>query len=70
MRQQNIVFYEPYKYSIHAEKNAILSVKNKNMLKHCKIYIIKLSADKIEIGIPCHVCEKLLDKYGPKICYT
>jgi len=70
VRQQSIVFYEPYKYSTHAEKNAIISVKNKTLLKYCKIYIIKLSSDNIEIGIPCHKCEKLLLKYRAKICYT
>jgi cytidine deaminase len=58
------VFYEAYRYSIHAEKMAIMSVKNKNILKYCKIFIIKITKDgNIEQAIPCCNCTHLLKKY-------
>ena len=56
--------YETNKYSIHAEKAAIRKVKNKNILKDCKIYIIKIKGDTIEQGIPCPMCYNLLNKYN------
>jgi deoxycytidylate deaminase len=65
--------YECNKYSIHAEKNAIMQIKNKDILKYCKIYIIKIKKDNInkyliEQGIPCPMCYNLLNKYKIKIC--
>jgi cytidine deaminase len=58
------VFYESYKFSTHAEKDAIKKVKDKNILKKCKIYIIKIKNDNVEQAIPCEMCNKLLKKYG------
>jgi len=55
--------YESNKHSIHAEKDAIRKIKNKNILKKCKIYIIKLKDNEIEKGIPCPMCYNLLEKY-------
>jgi cytidine deaminase len=55
--------YECNKYSIHAEKHAIMKIKNKNILKYCKIYIIKIKNNDIEDGIPCPMCYHLLNKY-------
>jgi hypothetical protein len=58
------VFYESGKYSIHAEKDAIMSVRNPNILKYCKIIVIKLdSNDEIEPAISCPACAKLIQKY-------
>lgn len=57
------VFYEAYKYSQHAEKDAIQKVRNKNILKKCKIYIIKVKNDEIEQAVPCPMCCNLLKKY-------
>jgi|UniRef100_A0A6C0EEG8 deoxycytidylate deaminase len=62
--------YQPNRYSIHAEKNAIQKIKNKNLLKECKIYIIRIkkSDDNIsyglEQGVPCNMCNNLLKKYN------
>jgi cytidine deaminase len=64
------VFYEPYKFSTHAEKDAIMKIKNKNILKKCKIYIIKIKNNKIENAIPCSMCCNLLKKYGIKKVWT
>jgi deoxycytidylate deaminase len=56
--------YEPYKYSTHAEQDAISKIKNKNILNRCKIYIIKLDKlNNVKSAIPCPVCYKLLNKY-------
>ena len=58
------VFYEANKYTVHAEKAAIMSVRNRHILKDCKIYIIKLTRDNnIEPAISCPACAKLLRKY-------
>ena len=60
----NNSIYESNKHSIHAEKDAIRQVKNKNILKECKIYIIKIKDNYIEKGIPCPMCYNLLHKYN------
>jgi hypothetical protein len=58
------VFYEANKYTVHAEKAAIMNVKNKNILKYCKIFIIKLNGDdEIEPAISCPACDRLIKKY-------
>lgn len=57
--------YQRDKYSIHAEKDAIMKIKNKNILKDCTIYIIRIkNLNEIEPGIPCNMCSKLLEKYN------
>jgi deoxycytidylate deaminase len=56
--------YECNKFSIHAEKDAIRKVKNKNILQYCKIYIVKIKEGKLEQGIPCPMCYNLLKKYN------
>lgn len=56
--------YESNKYSIHAEKDAIRKVKDKNILQYCKIYIVKIKDGKLEQGIPCPMCYNLLKKYN------
>jgi deoxycytidylate deaminase len=63
------VFYELNKYSIHAENEAIRKIKNKSILKECKIYIGKINDGEITQAYPCDMCNKLLKKYGvKKIC--
>lgn len=64
------VFYEQNKYSTHAEKNALFQIKDKNILRMCKIYIIKIRNNEITQSIPCDACAKLLKKYGVKKIYT
>ena len=60
----NSIIYECNKHSIHAEKDAIMKIKNKTILKNCKIYIIKIKDNYIEKGIPCPMCYNLLHKYN------
>ncbi len=63
------VFYEAYKYGIHAEKNAIMSVRDKSLLSKSKIVIIRLKDGNIVEASPCKMCKNLLDKYKvSKIC--
>jgi len=64
-----IIFYEACKYSVHAEKDAITKIRNKSILKKCKIYVIKIKNEKIEQALPCPMCCDLLRKYGvERIC--
>jgi cytidine deaminase len=63
------VFYEAYKYGIHAEKNAIMSVRDKNLLSKSKIVIVRLKDGVVVKAKPCKMCQNLLDKYKvSKIC--
>ena len=66
----NLYQYEQNKFSIHAEKDAIQKIKNKNILKNCKIYIIRIKNDiynlNFEEGTPCSMCNNLLQKYKLK----
>ncbi len=64
--QKVSVFYEANKYTCHAEKDAIVKVKNKSILKDCKIYIGRIKNNKLESATPCEMCKKLLKKYGVK----
>ena len=67
--KKSTFFYEAYKYIIHAEKNAIMSVKNKSILSKSKIIIVKIINDKNCYTGPCKMCHKLLNKYKlSKIC--
>ena len=62
--------YELNKYSIHAEKDAISKIKNKNILKYCKIYVIRIkNINELEHGYPCNMCIDLLKKYGLTLKY-
>jgi len=57
--------YKHNKYSIHAEKDAIMKIKDKNILKNCKIYIIRINNNLSIINdYPCEMCYKLLNKYN------
>ena len=57
------VFYVRNKYSVHAEKCAIMQVKNKHRLQYCKIVIVKINNRNIDFATPCEMCQKLLKKY-------
>ena len=59
--------YTNNKYSVHAEIAAISKVNNKKILSECKIYIMKLTTKNVENGIPCHNCQKIIDKFRLKI---
>jgi deoxycytidylate deaminase len=57
--------YQHNKYSIHAERDAIMKIKDKSILKYCKIYSIRINNElNIHQGIPCDMCNKLLNKYN------
>jgi hypothetical protein len=58
-----VVFYVPNRYTIHAEKDAIRKIKNKNILSECKIYIGRIINNKIENSGPCSMCSDLICKY-------
>ena len=61
--------YEIYKHSIHAERNAIMNVKDKNMLSSSKIVIVRLNDGNIVPAKPCEMCKRLLNKYKlGKVC--
>jgi cytidine deaminase len=57
------VFYEAYKHSIHAERQAIMSVRNKKLLPKSKIVIVRLNNGIIVQAKPCEICQQLLNKY-------
>lgn len=66
-----MVFYVANKYSIHAEQSCINKVKNKNILRHCKLILVCVS----NIGIlkeckPCHMCWHIVNKYKIKKVIT
>ena len=58
--------YETYKHSIHAERNAIMNVKDKTILSSSKIIIVRLLDGNIVQAKPCEMCKNLLDKH--KLC--
>jgi cytidine deaminase len=59
-------FYEINKFSIHAEKCSIMSVRNKQLLKKSKILVVKLIDHKPVVWTCCSMCTNLLKKYNLK----
>ena len=43
----NSVFHEAYKHSIHAERNVIMDVKNKNLLPFSKIVTVRFKNGEV-----------------------
>jgi len=68
----NDEFLDKCKSEQHAEFSAIISIKNKDILKGASIYIARLdSQDNTLPGFPCPACYYLITKYGiKKIFYT
>ena len=62
-----IVFYEPNKYTIHAEKSCIINCTRKNKLKHCRMIVVKIIYGKPCISTCCNQCTQLINKYNIKI---
>lgn len=60
--------YAPNKYTIHAERAAILKVKDKSVLPRCKIYIGKITDGELVHSGPCSMCDNLIKKL--KITHT
>lgn len=61
-------FYEPNKYSIHAEQNCISNCKNKNLIKNCDMLLLRIS--ETNDVRPCNMCQHIIDKYNLKKLYT
>jgi tRNA(Arg) A34 adenosine deaminase TadA len=56
--------------SIHAEVNAIMRVKNKHILKHCFLYVVRINNNgEIKNSKPCENCMKIINKHKIKLCY-
>ena len=52
-----------------SERNAIMNVKDKNMLSSSKIVIVRLNDGNIVPAKPCEMCKRLLNKYKlGKVC--
>jgi len=52
---------------IHAELAAIISIRNKNLLRGSSILIVRKSrSGKIGLARPCANCQKILAQYGIK----
>ncbi len=58
--------------TIHAEINCIIKVPNKNILKHCDIFIYRELRDgSLAMSRPCKFCIRCLKSFGiNKIHYT
>jgi pyrimidine deaminase RibD-like protein len=66
------VLYTRKKYSIHAEQACINSVRNKQLIKHATLYLIRLSpCSKIVSSAPCDMCSNIIVKYKVRkvICF-
>jgi deoxycytidylate deaminase len=65
-------FLDKCKSEQHAEFAAIISIKNKDILKGASIYIARLDSEGNTLpGFPCPACYHLITKYGIKnIFYT
>lgn len=51
--------------SYHAERNALINVKDKRILKRCRIYILRIDRyGNPYKGIPCDACYKFLLRKG------
>ena len=64
--QQNSVFYEANKYSIHAEQDCIRNCPDKNIIKKCTMILVKLYKEKVKLCHPCHKCIDIINKYKLK----
>jgi deoxycytidylate deaminase len=60
------------RHSYHAERNAILSIKNyRSILHQCKIYIIRMDkGGNVHSAMPCSLCHKFLKRNGVYGTYT
>jgi cytidine deaminase len=58
------VFYEPNKYSIHAEVACLMNCKRKSLIPKATMYIIKLATKELtKQCMPCDSCKKFIKKY-------
>ena len=63
-REINIAFYEPNKYTIHAEQSCIQKCKDKTIIRKCKLIIVKIDKNNNIINCkPCSMCNHIINKY-------
>ncbi len=55
------VFYEPCKYTYHAEQLCIKKCKNKAIIKHCTLILVRLG--NAHECSPCKMCSHIMNKY-------
>lgn len=59
--------YKIYIEALHAEQNAIMKIKNKNILNGASILVIRLSrGGKLVMSKPCDNCMKAIIHFGFK----
>jgi tRNA(Arg) A34 adenosine deaminase TadA len=67
---QNIVFYVPNRYAIHAEQDCINKFlkrygNQKHIFKECTLFLIKMNQQNELIKCePCSMCQGIINKYG------
>lgn len=67
---QKLFADKPEKDFIHAEIDAIVKVKNKDILKECSIHVLRLTkGNRIGNSKPCLGCMNALNHYGIKKIY-
>lgn len=64
---QKLFADKPEKDCIHAEIDAIVKVKDKDILKECELYVLRLTkGNRIGNSKPCAGCMNALSYYGIK----
>lgn len=64
-------FYEPNKYSIHAEKDCLIKANPKHF-KNSYIVLVNISLENELVQCnPCEMCQNLINKYKIKkvVCF-
>ncbi len=56
--------YNPEK-ALHSEIGCLLKLKNKQILKHCQMYVYRESLDgQLQMCRPCKGCQRILRSFG------
>lgn len=51
--------------SYHAERNALVNIKDKRILNKCTVYLLRIDRNNNPYpGIPCEMCSKFLERKG------
>lgn len=59
--------HSPYKLYLHAEIDAISKVKDKSLLRHSELYVLRLSrGNNVLISEPCQTCKNAIEYFGIK----
>lgn len=55
--------------SYHAERNALVNIKDKRILNRCVVYLLRIDRnDNPYRGVPCEMCSKFLERKGIQSC--